>query len=155
MHRQTLAPVTKVLALVALCATFVPSASACSCRYSMSGLNVCCSRAGEQKTCCHVKSQSARCPCSGREECSCSTSGRRDCSAQCCCRVKDFAHTSSPIVLATDAPRIVHYLDLAWWQPVYSPTTVGDCLLAFSLKPDIVLSHESLSAQILLGVWRN
>lgn len=156
MFSPTYTAATRILATLAVLASFVPGSSACCCVTS-SGMTQC---AGEAEKSCQAKAAkpcrqikaSCRC-CGGHGGCTCGKSGRSAC---CQCKSQEAADHSGPYVPTPDAPvRSRHDVDLSYSVPVVVPATAASFALAFSLTPEAALDHEPPSVQSLLQVWRN
>lgn len=157
MHRLSLTPVAHAMALLAFFATCMPATSACCCCNSMveSKSTVCCAKAAARTTCCQAKSQAVCERCKGKQRCSCSTISGRQCNSRCRCVMRDLVNKEWSVAPTSDVSQVGRHFQDCWSGVLHIPLTVANYAIDFSLKPDVILSHERLSAQILLGVRIN
>jgi hypothetical protein len=157
MYRPSLIPTSHTMALLAIFATFVPPSSACCCCKSMvePKSRACCTEGSARRTCCQDKSRSTGIQCKGQQRCSCSTISGRQGNSPCRCAMKELVNREWSLAPTHDAFQVGRHLEDCWSGVLYVPSTVASYAIERSLKPDVILSHERLSAQVLLGAWRN
>lgn len=147
----------RVLAILAIFAGVVPTASACCCFAASPQLLSC---AKETHSCCapkasHSANQVATC-CHGNNAASCSCgNGDSSCGLGCWCDSCGPEQPQNPVVPSPATSQRSVDVDTALSVPIDIPVSAVHSALAFCLTPDAALHRQPPSLQVLFGVWRN
>lgn len=158
----------RFLAILAIFAGVVPTASACCCFTASPQLLSC---AKETHSCCAPKAshsanqqkeakqkaakQVAAC-CHGNNAASCSCgSGDSSCGSGCWCDLCGPEQPQNPVVPSPATSQRSVDVDTALSVPIEFPVSAANIALAFCLTPDAALHRQPPSKQVLFGVWLN